>query len=282
MRNILHDYLTDIHDFQRIAISIAKGTAARGMRRVDLAQPASWEFSGFSQNGEDGIIEVLLSQLLRPDRKLLEIGAADGVQNNSSWLLVTQQYHGLMVEGSAALSAKAHRLLAGCGIGAEFVNEFVTRDNAAALLERSPSRAPDLFSLDIDGNDYHVARALLDAGLRPKIAILEYNSVFGPERSVTIPYQPAFNFGAAHPTRLYYGVALKAWQKLFVERGYRFVTVDRNGVNAVFADPTQFAAGFLDAVQPLAWAENAYQVRASGCSGEAQYDLIRAMPTVEV
>lgn len=277
MRNKLVDYLTDVHDFQRVAIAIAKGAAARSARRIDPRHPSTWEFSGFSQNGEDGIIEVLRSALLRPNRFFFEIGSADGVQNNTSWLLVTEQYHGIMVEGSAALSAKARRLLAGCCIGGRFEHRFVTRDNATELLALCPDREPDLFSLDIDGNDFHVARALLDAGMRPKIVVVEFNSVFGPERSVTIPYDPSFDYRRAHPSQLYYGVSLRAWQKLFAGTGYRFVTVDRNGVNAVFVDPGQFDRAFLDEVVPLAFAENCFQVRASGKRGEEQFALIEGM-----
>lgn len=282
MRNILYDYLTDLHDYQRVAISIAKGHAARGLRRPDPAHPGTWEFSGFSQNGEDGVIDVLRSALRQPSRDFLEIGAADGVQNNTSWLLVTEQYHGVMVEGSPALSAKSKRLLSGCGIGVQFANRFVTRENAAELLALCDGRTPDVFSLDIDGNDYYVARALLDAGLRPKIVVLEYNSAFGPERSVTIPYTPSFDYRAAHPSQLYYGVSLRGWQNLFTAAGYRFVTVERNGVNAFFADPAQFVPGFLEGLQPLAWAENTYQVRVSGKRGEEQYAVIGALKTVEV
>lgn len=282
MRNILHDYLTDLADAQRVALAVTKGMAGRSLRRVDERHPSTWEFSGFSQNGEDGILDVLRSRLLEPGRDFLEIGAANGVQNNTSWLMVTEQYHGVMVEGNPALSAKAARLLANCGIGVQFVQRFVTRENAAELAGLCPTQQPDVFSLDIDGNDYYIADALLKAGLRPKIVVLEYNSVYGPERSVTIPYAAEFDYRRAHPTNLYYGVSLKGWQALWGAAGYRFVTVDRCGVNAVFADPAAFQPGFLDAVVPLTWAENAYQVRASGRRGEAQYDLIRSMAVVDV
>jgi hypothetical protein len=277
MRNVLLDYLTDVRDRQRIGIAIAKGTTARQQRRIELADPVSWEFSGFSQNGEDGILDVLRSALLRRDRDFIEIGAADGVQNNTSWLLAVEQYSGLMVEGSATLSAKARRLLSDCSIGSLFLSRFVTIENAHELLQCWENRQPDVLSLDIDGNDYHVAKALFDRGLRPKIAVVEYNSVFGPERSVTIPYDPAFNFRTAHHTQLYYGAALKAWQRFFAATGYRFVTVDRHGVNAFFVDPACFPAGFLDAPVPLAFAENRYQVLTSGRRGEDQFGLIAGM-----
>lgn len=282
MRNILLDYLTDLRDRQRVTLAIAKGGVARGLRKIDPKLPSTWEFSGMSQNGEDGILEVLRSALLRPNRYFFEIGSADGVQNNTSWLLLTEQYHGLMVEGNRALSAKAHRLLSGSCIGVRFESRFVTRENAGQLLALCSEAQPDVFSLDIDGNDYHVAQALFSAGLRPKIAVVEYNSVFGPQRSVTVPYDPAFDYRQAHPTQLYYGVSLRAWQKWFAALGYRFVTVERNGVNAVFADSSQFTPGFLDVAVPLAFAENSYQVFASGKRGEEQYALIGGLELLEV
>jgi len=282
MLNTLHDYLTDLHDLQRIGIALARGAAARESRRIDLAAPASWEFSGFSQNGEDGLIDVLRSQLRTGNRFFLEIGAANGVQNNSSWLMTTQGFHGVMVEGNAAFSAKARRLFATNAIGVDFVSRFVTRDNAAALLDLCETREPEVFSLDIDGIDYYVAQALLAAGLRPRIVVVEYNSVFGPERSVTVPYQAAFDRERAHASGLYYGVSLAAWRSFFGGAGYRFVTVDSNGVNAVFVDPAHFDAAFLDRIVPLQWAENAYQVRASGLRGEAQFDLVAKLPLESV
>jgi hypothetical protein len=273
----LRDYLTDIHDLQRIAIALARGAAARQARCIDLRHPGTWEFSGFSQNGEDGLIEVLRTQLKSSNRCFVEVGAANGVQNNSTWLAMTQGYHGVMVEGNPEFSAKAKRLLSTDAIGVRFVSRFVTRENAAELGALCGGVDPDLFSLDIDGNDYHVAGALLGASFRPRIVVVEYNSVFGPERSVTVPYRPDFDASDAHPSRLYYGVSLSAWRRLFEGAGYRFVTVDRNGVNAVFVDPAHFDQAFLHGVMPLQWAENAYQVMASGRRGEAQFELISSL-----
>ena len=80
-------YLWRLEDRQRINIALSKG-ALMGMRRIDLQRPATWEWSCFSQNGEDGIIDVLCSQLLESNRYFLEIGAADGIENNTAWLAV--------------------------------------------------------------------------------------------------------------------------------------------------------------------------------------------------
>ncbi|MNV81945.1 hypothetical protein D3C71_1756440 [compost metagenome] len=82
--------------------------------------------------------------------------------------------------------------------------------------------------------------------------------------------------------QLYYGVSLRAWQKLLAGMGYRFVTVDRNGVNAFFVDPAQYRPGFLEDVVPLAYAENRYQMLATGKRGEDQYALIAGLELIEI
>ena len=46
---------------------------------------------------------------------------------------------------------------------------------------------------DIDGMDLYVAKALLEAGLRPSVFCVEYNASFGPDAAITIPYDADFN-----------------------------------------------------------------------------------------
>ncbi len=60
-------------DRQRIAIALGKGGAMMHARSIDLRNPASWEFSGFSQNGEDGILDVLRKQLKSSNRYFAEL-----------------------------------------------------------------------------------------------------------------------------------------------------------------------------------------------------------------
>ena len=276
------DFLWGLRNRQQIAIALSKGAAMRQARVVDLTQPASWEFSGFSQNGEDGILDVLRGELTESNRYFIEIGSADGLQNNSSWLAVAEQYEGLAVEGDASLVERARGLVPDYSIGVECLNMFVGRDNAHELRARAFHPDPDVFSLDIDGVDYHVAQALFESGFRPRIFVVEYNSVYGPERSVTIPYQAGFDFRRAHPTQLYYGVAIAAWRKFFAQQGYRFVTVDRKGVNAFFVDPKFFSADFLDAIRPLEFSENRYQYLKFRSSSGKQFELISDQPFLQV
>ena len=268
------NYLLDVRDRQRISIALSKGAAMMQARNIDLTRPETWEFSGFSQNGEDGILDVLRKNLKESNRYFIEIGAADGIENNSGWLLVAEKYNGMLIEGSPHLAERARRTVVGYSIGAEIHNMFVTKESVRDLKAMTMHHDPDVFSLDIDGNDYYIAQAIFDEGFRPKIFAVEYNSVYGQERSMTIEYQPTFVFTQAHPTHLYYGVSISGWRKFFEQHGYRFVTVDRNGVNGFFVDPEHFDPLFLDEIKGLAFAENKSQYKKFRIQSEQQFALI--------
>jgi hypothetical protein len=277
MLDRLKNWVRDSRDRERIAIALSRGAAMRAARTVDLTRPETWEFSGFSQNGEDGLLEVLRSQLKSSNRYFVEIGAADGIENNTAWLLVAERYGGVMVEGDPYLAARAQRSVVPHSIAAEAVQMFVTKDNVGDIAARALFKDPDVFSLDIDGNDYHIANAVFACGFRPKIFVVEYNSVFGPERECTIPYQADFTI-YRHPTQLWYGVSIAGWRKFFEEHGYRFVTVDRNGVNGFFVDPQHFEGAFLDGIAGCPWRENFYQLRKFRKSSAEQFVLIQGEP----
>lgn len=266
--------MLDLRDRQQMAIALAKGGAMMQARKIDLTQPGTWEFSGFSQNGEDGILDVLRKQLLNSNRYFIEIGAADGMQNNSSWLVVAEQFNGLMIEGNPRLVERASRLILSHSIGVDCLNMFVNSENIQELKSLALHLDPDVFSLDIDGIDYYIAKAIMDGGFRPKIFVVEYNSVFGPERSMTIPYKDNFVFTKAHSTQLYYGVSIAAWKKFFNSYGYRFVTVDRKGVNGFFVDPSCFDVNFLNQIVGAQFAENSYQYKKFKGPFEKQFLLI--------
>jgi len=278
----LFNYLLDVRDRQRIIIALSKGAAMMHARNIDLAQPDSWEFSGFSMNGEDGIIDVLRRQLKSGNRYFIEIGASNGMENNSSWLVVAEKFNGIMIDGDPKLVERAKRMVGIFSIGTECKHMFVTAESVKELKQMAFHSDPDVFSLDIDGNDYYIAKALMDSGFRPKIFVVEYNSVFGSERSVTIEYRNDFAFANAHPSQLYYGVSIAGWRKFFESHGYRFVTVDRNGVDAFFVDPAHFDADFLDGVKPLEFAENRYQYTKFRKSSEEQYRMIEDQKFVAI
>jgi hypothetical protein len=253
-------YLTHLKTIQRINLGLSRGAVTSATRLVDLHNPISWEFSALSQNGEDGILDVLLSQLKQPNRYFIEIGASNGIENNTAYLAIAKKFSGLMVEGDSKL-AKQCESITSYLCPPQFVNctcMFVTPENVQKLKHIASHLNPDIFSLDIDGNDYYVAEAILSAGFAPKIIVVEYNSAFGPNNSLTIQYKEDFNW-MKDSGGLYYGVAVSAWKRLFSQFGYKFVTVDSNGINAFFVNPDSFNDGFLENIRGLHFAENVYQ-----------------------
>jgi hypothetical protein len=266
----------------RIAMAFARGAATSGLRHVDPTRPATWEFSGFSQNGEDGIIDCLCERLVEPNRYFIEIGASNGLENNTSWLAMARRYSGLMIDGDSSKIAESEQTFKRLNWSLEFACLMVTRQTVRDIERMALVRNPDVLSLDIDSTDYYIAEALLAAGFRPRIFIVEYNSVYGPERSVTIPYSDNFNRHRAHPTGYYYGVSVMGLRHLFDRHGYRFLTVEQNGLNAFFVDPAAFARGFIDAVKGTAYRENIVHRRESRGGWTGQFEQIRHLPLVEI
>jgi hypothetical protein len=266
----------------RLELACARGALNVGLRQVDPKNPRTWEFSAFSQNGEDGIIDYLLSGLRSPNRYFVEIGASDGLENNTSYLAFVKRYDGVMVEGDPFLAANAERFLQAFNWGVRYLNLVVLPDTVSVLIDECVYRDPDFFSLDIDGNDFYVAKACLEGGLRPKVLCVEYNSAFGPIRSTTVPYDPNFAVSSAHPSYLYYGVSLMAWKALLGRYGYRFVTVDSRGINAFFVDPATIKTDLVEGIQRIEFAENSTQRMRFKEDWRGQFARISDMPLVEV
>ena len=109
--------------------------------------------------------------------------------------------------------------------------EFITAENINEVLTKyqAPSDL-DLFSLDVDGNDYWIWKAL---EYRPRVVIIEYNPNMLAHESKTIKYDSFFSWGKNGCTK-YYGASLLALKKLGDEKDYTLVYA--NGVNAFFVE----------------------------------------------
>jgi hypothetical protein len=267
---------------QRIGIGLARAAVVRAMQPIDPSDPATWEMSGLSQNGEDGITDYLTRHVRCPNRYFVEIGASDSTENNTSWLAVARRWRGLMVEGDRNKADYCRFIMGGLAVGVEVESRFVSRENIVDLYARITTHEPDFFSLDIDGIDWYIAAALFELGFRPKIIVVEYNSSFGPDKAVTIPYRSDFNFRTAHPTNLYYGVSIQAWRILMERYGYKFVTVETNGVNAFFVRPECFSEELFVNLKSREFEENFYHRTRHICTWRKQFSLIEHLPLVDI
>jgi hypothetical protein len=276
-------FLKRLRAMGRINISLSRGALGSYTRSIDLTDPRSWEFSAFSQNGEDGIIDVLLSQSKSLNRYFIEIGSSDGIENNTSYLGIVKKYRGIMVEGNKKASKECDLNVAYL-CSKDFITcvpMFVNQENIETLKNMSLYKDPDVLSLDIDSIDYYVAKAIMEIGFRPKIFVVEYNSAFGPDQNLTIEYKNDFAVLPEHK-ELYYGVSLSGWKKMFQMYGYHFVTVDTNGVNAFFVNSHEFDQNFLHNIEGLNFAENGLQSLRLRMDWRGQFNLIKHLKFVEI
>jgi hypothetical protein len=92
--------LRENRSLHRMSFAVAHAAATAPLRQLNPSKPESWEFSGFSQNGEDGLLDFITTRLLEPNRYFVEIGCSDGLENNTTWLALCRNYSGLMIDGS--------------------------------------------------------------------------------------------------------------------------------------------------------------------------------------
>jgi len=187
--------------------------------------------SFFSQNGEDGIILEIARRLDLTIESFLEIGAGDGRENNSIHLLLGGA-SGVWIEADEDSIRHIETLHeSALRVGRlKVVKARVTAETVDQVLrDAAVPRQVDFLSLDIDGNDYWVWRAL--SAVSAGILCLEYNAAYGPSISWVKNYDPEFIWPGKN---IYYGASLKALEKLSLEKGYTLVACDYSGVNAFF------------------------------------------------
>lgn len=191
------------------------------------------EFQVFSQFGEDGILQYLLANVGAVPEVFVEFGVGDYAEANTLFLLLHDNWRGLILDGSAdaIASVRGRDWFWRHDLRAE--GAFIDRDNIDMLIaSHGIAGEIGLLSIDIDGNDYWVWQRI--AGVNPVIVVVEYNSLFGPDRAVSVPYDPSFQRTRAHPSNLYWGASLGALCHLARNKGYACVGSNRAGNNAFF------------------------------------------------
>jgi len=190
-----------------------------------------------SQFGEDGLLLHLFSKIGAPNKTFIEFGIEDGTECNAANFALHFGWGGLLMDGSDALALCARQFYHGRhGIAPSHVRihtHFITRENVNELFAQHGFRGEvDLRSIDIDGVDDWVWDGV--KVVAPRLVIIEFNASFGPDRSVTVPYEAAFERYAHHESGWYHGASLTALAKLAARNGYFLAGCDSCGANALF------------------------------------------------
>jgi hypothetical protein len=262
--------LTDFFIFPRPnkAIQLLLAMKYKEMAVLGLPLPGldEVEFRAYSQFGEDGILLFLFSVLGTTNKKCVEV-CGGGSYDNTMNLIVNHGWNGLFFDGNKRGIERGSQFYARCASTKlwppKLIHAWVTAGNINQLLEEQGYTGEiDLLSLDMDGVDYWVWKAI--ECIRPRVVVLEYNAALGPDVSLTIPYQEDFRvefskkenyirkakllykraYNALIETPIaeriaerydhYFGASLSAFVELGRQKGYYLVGCERHGYNAFF------------------------------------------------
>jgi hypothetical protein len=197
------------------------GAAEKPSRRVRLLDAQK---NVYSQYGEDGIIGAILTSLPSRNKWCVEFGAWDGIYlSNTRNLIENEGYSAVLIEASEVSYRKLQENSKAFP-AVVAMNEMVgvdPHDSLDSILARtSCPRDFDFLSIDIDGNDIHVWRAM--KAYRPKAICIEFNPTIPTEVVFEQPLDPAVKWGSS----------LAAFVSVGKEKGYELVCC--NELNAFF------------------------------------------------
>jgi len=204
-------------------------------------QLAALPKGGYTQLNEQWILHTIFERIGTQSRYVVDLGAHDGFWYSNSRHFLDQGWRGCLIDG-AHETKDVHKA-------------WITEQNVVELLlGLGVPRDFDLLSIDIDGQDYWVLRALLrgystlvscdqvqswangkaeprmDGGFRPRVIVAEYNGAFAEHECKTVPLDPHFTFKEND----HYGASYGALCKLAEAHGYK--TLCNNGLNVFFIE----------------------------------------------
>ncbi len=193
-------------------------------------------FHTYSQTDEDGFLLYIFSLIGTTNKKVVEMCCGDGVECNAANLIINHGWKGLLFDGDAEqlkIGKKIYKFIKTTSNNPpQLIHAWITSENVnELLLNHGFDGEIDLFSLDMDGIDYWIWTSI--NVIKPRVLVIEYNTYWGADKSVTIPYEP--NFKAQIINGAYYcGASLQAFVNLGKKLGYRLVGSNTTQFNAFF------------------------------------------------
>ena len=267
--------------------SIRSALALKNIRsRFDrLRKPAGeginrFEHRVYSQHREDGIIDKIISLAGIKEKSCIEFGFGP-TQANCLNLVIHKRFTGLFMDGKGENVAKLQNHFELSNNKSVARQVFLTAENINDQFESNGfTGCIGVLSIDIDGNDYWLWDAI--SNVDPQLVVIEYNASFGPEKAITVPYDPEFVRYEKHDSGLYHGASLRAFTILAMKKGYGLIGCDSSGVNAFFLKQ-ELINPELPAVDPLAcFFNHRGRTKYKAISPALQWNLVSEMPYVDL
>ena len=192
------------------------------------------ELKIFSQNGEDGILDYILTKLrLIPNStNFIEIGVGDYRESNTRFIYNRFHPKGVIIDCIDNMEQKVKPHVNLWKGDLRICNAQVNTKNINEILKNYCDYEIDVFSIDIDSIDYWLIEKLQKN--ISKIFIAEYNPVFGPNLKVTVPNIDGFDRTKYHYSNLCYGMSLRALIDIMKTKNYYFIGTNLQKMNAFF------------------------------------------------
>ncbi len=202
-------------------------TARQRFRDLDFTlhrARLSMRGDGFSNENEEQILARYIATLLPADhdRTAVDIGAGDGVRWSNTYGLFLSGWQGLGIELDSRKFVKLAQAYK------HFSRVFACRnratpENIVSLLQSYQLGTNfSLLSLDIDGNDYWVLRAILSE-YRPQLIVTEINEKIPPPFRFVVKYDPDFQL-----RHHFFGYSISMLEDLCEEFGYAILELEYN------------------------------------------------------
>lgn len=151
----------------------------------------------YAQNSEGLILEYIFNSLYgyRGNLKFIDVGGGDGFYLSNTRHLANMGWNGLVLDRENGIDINA--------------------ENIYGWLDKK--QGCDLFSIDIDGNDYWVLESVFKYMYDPAVIIAEFNAMYTDSR--TIAYNPDHVWAGDS----YYGFTFEAGKKLAEKHGYKVI-----------------------------------------------------------
>ncbi|MBD2148872.1 hypothetical protein H6F44_01835 [Pseudanabaena sp. FACHB-1277] len=195
-------------------------------------------FKAYSQVEEDGILLYIFSLIGAANKKVVEICAGNGQECMAANLIINHGWQGYLFDGSENNVKSGQSFFANHKqtflMPPTFNQAWFTAENVnQILLDSGANGEVDLLSLDIDGMDYWVWKAV--ECIQPRVCVFETHNVIPSHLSLTAKYDPDFyylNQPIEHQD--YRSASLLAMVNLSKSKGYRLIGSHRHGFNCFF------------------------------------------------
>ncbi len=247
-----------------------------------------YEFKIFSQWGDDGIIQYLIKNVTIQNNTFIEFGVENYIESNTRFLMMNNNWSGFVMDSSEeAMNNLTNR---SWYWKYDLTNKaaFIDKDNINLLLADTGFSNIGILSIDIDGNDYYILNEIDLSILNPSIIITEYNSVFGSERAITVPYRKDFERTKAHYSNLFFGASLSAFNYVATAKGYALVGCTLAGNNAFFVRKDLLNENVKELSVSSAFKDSKFREsrnedhELSFISGKNRLDIIKGLEVINV